>query len=351
MYEAYSNVEDPDGFYGIRHSDVFTGLDRKLRHEGDHLRSLRLHSAQLSNHGSHSNDYQAALDVMRDLHDLGLDPVGKRSFGAIRDSSTIATSAASEPLLFELAWRTSDWDLPVVRGSNASAESLFYSSLRAVHRERNLAVAQQAVSSAVEHHFGVLKDSGAQKIAQVKTTVGDLICLREIQKWLNPTLQAGLDAGDLDLPALQQFITLDAAFPFADAQKIFATRRSLISAAREREAQTLFGDLGSPRLEFLNKLEMKCLLRLGQMARAEGNEEAAIDTLCALRKLDRGMSAELQEELGELLWAQGEQLLAVQHLKTLQRASRSDRHLDRSKEAVILSRMVSLFDRAMTAGS
>lgn len=343
MYEAYSNVEDPDGFYGIKTQDAWAALDKRLRHEGDHWRSFGIHSGTLEA-GSTNPDTAStsSFAVMRDLHNLGFDRVGNAIFASMRTTSDESATNLSEPLLFELAWRTSDWDLPVSVDTQSSPESLLYSSLRAVHRERDLVIAQKTVSTALDVHVGTLRDSGVEKITQVKKTVADLLCLHEIKQWLDPKLQRDLESRDIDTPSLKRFTSLDSTFSFADAEKIFATRRSLLTAARERESQNLFGDLGSPRIDFLISLEARCLLRLGEVARSEGNTQASINALCALKKLNNGLSDDVQEEFGQVLWAQGEHILAIRHLEGRVKVLKASKDKSGSKMAILLSRMVSI---------
>lgn len=341
MYEAYSNVEDPDGFYGIKTQDAWGALDKRLRHEGDHWRSFGIHSATLEAGSTDPNTTTStSFGVMRDLHNLGLDRVGNAMFAAMRSTSDGTSTELSEPLLFELAWRTSDWDLPIKVDGLSSPQSLLYSSLRAVHRERDLVVARKTVSTALNLNIGSMLDSGAEKITQLKNTVTDLLCLHEIQRWLDPSFQQDLEARDVDYPSVRRFTSLDSAFVFGDAEKIISTRRSLLSAARERESQNLFGDLGSPRMDFLTLLESRCLLRLGEIARGEGNTQASINALCALKRLNLNPSDEVEDEFGQVLWAQGEHILAIRHLETRVKVLKASKAKSGSKMAVLLSRMV-----------
>lgn len=282
---------------------------------------------------------------MRDLHHLGFDHVSNSVFASLQQTSTSnkAVEHINESLLFELAWRTSDWDLPVVAETKPSPESLLYTSLRAVHRERDLSVAQAAVHDAINLEIGVLRECGVERMTQIKKTVTDLICLNEVQKWLDPATQADLDSRKTDSPRLSRFVKLNPSFTFTDAERIMATRRSLIIATKEREKQTLFGDMATPRLEMLCHLEMQCLLRVGEMARRENNIQASINALVAVQQLERDngtMTDAVQDEFSQVLWGQGEHMLAIRHVESQIKRVKGIKEAS-SRSAILLSRLVS----------
>lgn len=68
------------------------------------------------------------------------------------------------------------------------------------------------------------------------------------------------------------------------------------------------------------KLENVCQLRMSELARKEGNLQAAVNAITAVRKIERGMgspSDAAQEEFSQVLWAQGEHALAIQHVDSI----------------------------------
>lgn len=211
MYETYSNVEDPDGFYGVKTNDIADALQRRLQHEGEHWRSFGLHGAALEAGLPSDQIAPMSLLAMQDLHNLGFNHISNAIFASLRFSADKATSRLSEPLLFELAWRTSDWELPVHGETAPSTESLLYSSLRAVHRERDLATARSVVGAAINKEILILRDCEMERTTQIKKAVADLLCLHEVQRWLEPEMQAALDGKDPQ-NHLERFTTLDSNF-------------------------------------------------------------------------------------------------------------------------------------------
>ena len=178
-------MEDPDGFYGIQTHDVFDHLHRRVQHEGDHWRSFGLHGALLESGPGASETASTSLLAMRDLHNLGFNQVSNSIFASVKssnDRSAGTAASATDPLLFELAWRTSDWDLPLPPVT--SSDTLLYTALRAVHRERDLSVAEGIVDRAIGSEVNVLRDCGVERTGMIKKSVNNLICLNEVKKWL-----------------------------------------------------------------------------------------------------------------------------------------------------------------------
>ena len=313
MYEAYSNVDDPDGFYGIKTHDVANALHRRLIHEGEFWRSFGLHSAGVEVSAKGNRHDISTLGTMQDLHRLGFNRVASLVHGTSRGKNDLAPSKASEALTFDLAWRTGDWDLPLSQTPNASARALLYSCLRAIHRERNLNVAQGIVTSAIRTELTRLGQLGSERMTSIRQTVQDLLCLREIEQWLTNDLQ-GNNVAQTRLPSFSPF---GPSFPFASAENLIAVRRSLLSAAQDRESKHLFGDLSTPQMETLLRSESHCLLDLSRLARKDGNLQASINAMVAIlsQKASGGMSDLAEDEFGHVLWAQQEHALAIQHVE------------------------------------
>lgn len=68
------------------------------------------------------------------------------------------------------------------------------------------------------------------------------------------------------------------------------------------------------------KMESQCQLRMSQLARKEGNLQAAVNAITAVRHLEQGvgsLSETAQDELSQVLWAQGEHSLAINHVGSI----------------------------------
>jgi len=205
MYEIYSNVEDPDGFYGIQTHDVKSALLRRLQHEKQSWRAFGLNGAAFETGSNRRAAGSSAMSLMSNLHDMGFDHL---SSGVYKATSTAQQSEADDPLLLELAWRTGDWDLPVSTQAAQTPHGSFYSCLRAVHRQRDPQAARGLIDVAIQSEIGRLADLGLERMAQIKDSTANLVCLREISLWLDEGTQKGLAEGDHSNQALERLRSL-----------------------------------------------------------------------------------------------------------------------------------------------
>lgn len=206
MYEVYSNVEDPDGFYGIKTHDVKASLVRRLEHEGDHWRAFGMNAAALENPVGRTSIRGATTAAMRDLHHLGFD---RTSSALLRANSKAKTQMIEDdPLELELAWRTGDWDVPIQPASKDTSAGMFYAALRAVHRERDEQAALRVVHDAIESQMTRLSELGVERMTEIKSCVEDLLCLKDIAGWLGEEVRKAVAEGDWEGRLLQGFVQL-----------------------------------------------------------------------------------------------------------------------------------------------
>jgi len=154
---------------------------------------------------------------MHDLHNLGFNQVSNSIFSSLRsatDKNVGGRTTSTDPLLFELAWRTSDWDLPLP--PQMSSDTLLYTALRAVHREREANVAMGIVDQAIGSELNVLRDCGVERTGMIKKSVNNLICLNEVKKWLaseqSSLSTAGGERTELAAHGWERVAHLDGAF-------------------------------------------------------------------------------------------------------------------------------------------
>jgi len=206
MYAIYSNVEDPDGFYGVKTHDVEGALHRQLDHEGNHWRSFGLHGAILESASSGSVTAHSSTAVVRAFHNLGFDHTASAVMKSVRSAN--GNDVHAEPFFLDLAWRTADWDLPVTSEAANTSQGLLYFALRSLHRERDHNIASGSVSSAIRVELGRLRELGFERMAQIKYVTSNLLCLREVANWLSPTTQRALVEGDIASEALRVFMEI-----------------------------------------------------------------------------------------------------------------------------------------------
>jgi len=127
------------------------------------------------------------------------------------------------------------------------------------------------------------------------------------------------------------------------AERVSATRLSLLRAAHSRESKFLIGDLTTPQTETIVALQKSVYLQLGRLARKDGKLQAAVNSITAVQQIEGGVegSDEANDEFGHVLWDQKEHALAIQHVeqmtKLVELTTKSNGRL-----AVLLARNVSL---------
>ena len=198
MYAIYSNVEDPDGFYGIQTTDPESALIRRLEHEGQSWRAFGINGA-LHEATSGTATISAANAVASNLHKMGFNTLASTLTSVSQNGRT--SDGDSHTLSVELAWRTGNWDLPTST-KDQSIDTAFYLALRSVHRDRSQAQASSIVQTGLREELERLRSLGIERITDVKSSVASLMCMREIAVWLAPAMQTALAEGDDRSPQL-----------------------------------------------------------------------------------------------------------------------------------------------------
>jgi ataxia telangiectasia mutated family protein len=208
MYDIYSNVEDPDGFYGIQNNDVMDSLHRRLKHEGEPLRALGYNLAEVEATQSLEGMTAPLISTLTNLHDLGFDTLA----GSVMKSLNARHEEQGDFDPFELAWRMGDWDVPVTEDLATTSAGRFYTALRAVHRERDYEVARFAVDEAIRGEMAYLQQIGVERMTEIKKATSNLLCLRDMQRWVSLPMQQALEQDDFEGRHLPGFIQLDPSF-------------------------------------------------------------------------------------------------------------------------------------------
>nr|KIR86402.1 serine/threonine-protein kinase TEL1 [Cryptococcus tetragattii IND107] len=312
MYDIYSNVEDPDGFYGVHNKDIRDSLRRRLEHEGLSWQALGWAGAVYNVDG---NDRKSAIPVLHHLHDIGL---SRLASVVANETRTCGSGPLDDPFFADLSWRTGDWNLPIDKKSGSTSSGLLYSALRAVHRSKSSDSASMIVDKASRAEMTRLSGLQKEMLTSIKSTVTNLLCLRELDHWLDPQLQQDIHEA-IDKGTVVNLQDINDRFEFASVERIIATRLSVFDSVKQRESQDMIGDALTPKMEMVTKAESMCHIKLSRLALKSNNLQAAINSLTALQKLqdDVGEIDEAQDVFCEVLWKQGEHTLAIQYVEDL----------------------------------
>lgn len=145
---------------------------KRLQHQEDWSEAFSYHGA----------DFEVSTDrdecvpmISRSLRAFGFDSLAGVMFRAL------PTSTESIPL--DLAWRTSQWNLPAVpaQGSNVGAE--LYRTLRSVHTSTDASHSWSVTNNSIRQSLRVLGQTGLEDMTGIRDTVRALLCLREVKYW------------------------------------------------------------------------------------------------------------------------------------------------------------------------
>lgn len=185
LYEVYSNIEDPDGFYGVNSTDVRTSLVRRLHHEHQWARAFTFHGAAFQTDSRQNETRSAAVgDVLESLHSFGFDKMAMAFLQGSR-SSKGADEDVPQALSYELAWRTDAWDVPAETTTSvgAASGSALFSVLKAVHRERDPLVVARTLEGAVLSELSRMRALSTESMTELREIKSSLLCLREVKLW------------------------------------------------------------------------------------------------------------------------------------------------------------------------
>ena len=338
LYEVYSNVDDPDGFYGISNSDIRESLSRRLHHEGEWHRALQLHAASLEtsvlNVGQAGN---SSGNVGRALHMLGFNHLAsnlvfqsQRSGGSHRSGSNASNTIADTPTQstlsnitddttgYDMAWRTGTWDLPTSSPYKPGTSQGLFTALRALHRDRSGASLDTELNRAFGQELEGLINVNPESINEARRVTLDLLSIREIRSWKAIASRLGVEEALNHVRAF--WADAEESFDLETIERTLSVRQSILQAERTKARATEIGDMLSPVSEEAMKLERTILLRLSSTSRGHGRLQASINATAKAQKLQEMLldsSTAVDEEFCSVLWDQGEHAFALGMLKAV----------------------------------
>ncbi|KAK0488952.1 hypothetical protein IW261DRAFT_1547949 [Armillaria novae-zelandiae] len=305
MYHIYSNIDEPDGFYGIKPLDLRKFLINGFHHENQWDKAFRFHGAALE---AGSKDPRDMEGLLQSIHAFGFSHLAnKTSQNFFGDMSTC--------LNYQLGWRTETWDLPE-REQEQSSDSSLYFALRAIHVQRDRDVGHDFVRRAMFREMERLRNLGSENVAQIREVIQTLVCLYQISQSTYEPFPTLVMSKNTDVRAWEAFTRVEAGIEFHLVESIMATRLSIIRSVRRREERQQMGDMTSDFIQTLLEVEKQCLLHISQVARREQQVQLALNSVIHAEKLMKPITFDVSEEFACVLWAQNEQKRAVEFLST-----------------------------------
>ena len=182
LFQIYDHLDEPDGFYGIKFSNLEHFLLKRFRHEQQWEKALSFHGAEFEAGGS-----IGIGGVLESLHSFGFDNLATTALQS-DVSSDERLSLFSEHLNYEFGWRTENWSLSSSSGSDNSSANL-YAALRAVHCERNTSVIRETIQNSIYTEMQNLRSLGNENLVQIRQSTRTLMCLAQARQWMMPEVQ------------------------------------------------------------------------------------------------------------------------------------------------------------------
>ncbi|KAF8448998.1 hypothetical protein L210DRAFT_3618742 [Boletus edulis BED1] len=327
LFEIYGHIDEPDGFYGIKTTDLHHFLIKRFHHEDQWDKAFRFHGAAIEAGSRESID---ADGLLQSFHAFGFDSL---AIGTLQGSQKgFQSDGASSTMSYQLGWRTETWDLPDT-GDFQDSNIGLYRALRAIYRERDSHVIDATVQSALCDAMERLRILGNEDITEIREIARNIMCLNQLTQWRRGPTQEHLSRKSPDIRLMTQLVDIDPEFEFNSLERILATRTSLIRSVRRKEERERIGHMITPFNNSLLELEKRCLVRLSVAARKSNKLQVALNSIVKARRLEGNSTHEVSQEFAHVLWLQNEQKLAVQFLKDL--LSRQNQTASSKPEQVI----------------
>lgn len=180
LYQIYSTIQEPDGFYSISASDLPGGLIRRLHHEERWLEALSWHGAELEAAPQSVDGTKAMQQVLACMAHGNLGQLAMNLFRANSGSSVV-----SEEILSDLAWKTQSWDIPVPQYASAQSPYQLYIALKAAGGLDVKPELEQNLLTAVLSEIAGLTTINTLSPSADESRLHDVLALREILRWRN----------------------------------------------------------------------------------------------------------------------------------------------------------------------
>ncbi|KAL5492086.1 TEL1 [Sanghuangporus weigelae] len=316
LFDIYSHIDEPDGFYGIKTLDLQDFLIRRFHHEKQWDKAFQFHGAGFEAGGGGPRSHNG---IVESLHSFGFNKL------AMSVMQSMQSSSRSGDIEYQLGWRTETWDLPDPVLKEVPGATL-YVALRAIHRERDTNVIDDIVLKSLSDELRRLRGLGIENLAEIRQVTQNLMCLAQIRRWRDSAFQNNLFSSTVTVDDIvsSDFCSLWQNFDFSDLESIVATRISLLHSARQKEQKEQIGDLQSDLTRALFQAERHCLLQLSEAARYANQTQVALNSIMNALHLDEAPGFEVQQEFANVLWLQHERKYAVDCLKSEVQHRRQD---------------------------
>ena len=206
LFEIYGHIDEPDGFYGIKTTDLHHFLIKRFHHEHQWDKAFRFHGAAIEA-GSHESINADGL--LQSFHAFGFDSL---AIGTLQGSQKgFQSDDASSTMSYQLGWRTETWDLPDP-GDFQDSNIALYRALRAIYRERDPRAIDTTIQSALCDAMERLRVLGNEDITEIREIARNIMCLNQLTQWRRGPVQDHLGRRSADIRSVTQLVDIDPEF-------------------------------------------------------------------------------------------------------------------------------------------
>jgi ataxia telangiectasia mutated family protein len=177
LYEIYSNLQEPDGFYSISASDLPGGLVRRLHHEGRWLEALSWHGAGLEA-APHMHEGNTAMEKILDC--LARGNLGHLAMKLLRADPRASIQVDTLPTL---AWKTQNWDIPVPQDAMSQSSYRVYNALMVATGIDQNTGDRHSLLQAISSEIMALTTIDGFSPAADERRLFNILALREVSQW------------------------------------------------------------------------------------------------------------------------------------------------------------------------
>ncbi|CAH7678695.1 hypothetical protein PPACK8108_LOCUS13153 [Phakopsora pachyrhizi] len=333
--KLYTCAPEPDTFYSLVPRDARFSLLQRDRHEGRWESAFSLHGALLEGSRKTSDEFiQEIPFVSKHLSSFGLRKIAQTLLQSCSKSKerNLDIPESLSTLPYELAWRSSTWDLPVVSSLRSDSSTRLYAALQNYKVERDYNVQVRKVNEYISEQFQELVTSIVEKETLDVDMIGTALALNDISSLLDMK-----KSDDSAFTAANYLLSLPSDGDFQLFERVATARRSLLQTEFNDPVESGF-DIRKGFLRQAKDIELQIRIRTSQEARLSGHLQSSLNVIIAYDDSSHDISPSIvsqgSEELAEVLWAKGEQSLALSTLQTLQASEASS-----CLSAVYLSRL------------
>ncbi len=206
LFEIYSHIDEPDGFYGIKTDDLRKFFVKRLRHEKQWEKAFRYHGAVIESGSAGPSETDG---IVQSMYAFGFNQLALNTMQNFFTDTNSTTESST--LAYNLGWRAETWDLPENLGSDTSGATL-YLALRAVYRERSSQAVGITLRRAFIQEMNRLRDLGNENFTEIRQVTQNLLCLSQVRQWQGEEIQQALQSRRIDAVEWKPLTRIDPAF-------------------------------------------------------------------------------------------------------------------------------------------